>query len=125
MTLSDIQDRIAQTKKRRTEEFDCPLLGKVSIQSLTTSEIRAIKGKSITKDGRIDIEKHRKLDAHLIAACVCNGDNKPCLTVEEVDELDSVVTGALAAKCREFTNWDADANWKAIEAAAKNSESVP
>ena len=97
------------------------------IRSLTAGEMRAFRTSMSNSKGELIRKRADRLQELLIAQCLATATGDRILSDEDVmggdfDLLDGGEITALFAACKEHTGFGADADWQAIEDAAKNSE---
>lgn len=99
------------------------------IRSLTAGEMRAFRTSMSNSKGELIRKRADRLQELLIAQCLSAATGDRILADEDVmsgdfDLLDGGEITALFAACKDHTGFGADSDWKAIEDAAKNSEST-
>jgi hypothetical protein len=128
MSSDDVKRRFFSATKRRYQEVDVPLIGKVRIRNLTNAEMMAFKDSLLDDKGqrtaRLD-----KVNELLVAQCVVDeaGDRAFCdedAMGAAFGEIDGAPLAALYRACVVHTNYRQDPDWKAIEDAAKNSDAT-
>jgi len=125
MPASDVKGAFFNATKRRYDTVEVPLLGQVRIRSLTAGEIRAWRERITASEGA-ELQYANEL---LVAAAVVDDAGDRVFSDEDATsqlfaDLDGAAFSVLAKAVRKHTNVEADPDWKAIEAAAKNSEAT-
>lgn len=97
------------------------------IRSLTAGEMRAFRTSMSNAKGELIRKRADRLQELLIAQCLSTAKGDRILSDDDVmggdfDLLDGGEITSLFAACKEHTGFGADADWQAIEDAAKNSE---
>jgi hypothetical protein len=120
------RDAIASAKKRRYISIEVPLLGSVRLQSLTAGEMSAFRDSLVDSTTGKGTKRLDRVEHLLVAQCVVDAEGNREVTDDEVmqgyfDGADGGAISTLARRVREHTGFGQDLDWKAIEAAAKNS----
>jgi hypothetical protein len=120
-----IRERLSEAKKRRFSTVHVPILGDVRLRSLTQSEMRALRATVTNDAGDFDKSRAAQLEARVVVACVVDAEGNQEFTEDDVQlgtfaDLDGGAWTVLVAACKEHTGFGADADWKAVEGAAKN-----
>lgn len=111
--------------ERRYELVSVPGLGEVRLQSLTQSEMRAIRTSLRTKDGEVDRERFDRVDQILVSATAVDDNGTPLFSDDDAmgrtfDAIDGGAWAVLTAAVKRHTGWAADEDWQPVRAAAKN-----
>lgn len=125
MTLLSKADLFGKSDRRYRVE-SLPVGGEVRIQSLTAGEMRAFRLSLMTADGKLIKRRGDRVQMLLVAQCLVDESGNRLLSDDEAmsadaDKMDGAVIGFLFARCREWTGFQNDDDWSAIEAAIKNS----
>lgn len=113
---------------RSTRRFkNITVLGcNLRIQSLSESEMIAVRESFVDRKGSIVRSRSKRIQQILVSRCLVDDAGKRLFSDDDVfsgvmDQIDGgVVAGAFAA-CKEHTGFAADEDWAAIEDAGKNS----
>ena len=97
------------------------------IRSLTAGEMRSFRSSLSNAKGELIRKRADRLQELLIAQCLATATGDRILADEDVvagdfDLLDGGEIATLFAACKDHTGFGADADWTAIEDAAKNSD---
>lgn len=95
------------------------------IRSLTAGEMRTFRASLSNAKGELVKKRADRLQELLIAQCLSTATGDRILADEDVmagdfDLLDGGEISTLFAACKDHTGFGADADWTAIEDAAKN-----
>ena len=119
-----------QPATRRFREVHLGGNGRVArIRSLTAGEMRSFRSSLSNVKGELIRKRAERLQELLIAQCLSTSTGDRILADDDVmggdfDLLDGGEITSLFAACKEHTGFGADADWQAIEDAAKNSEAT-
>jgi hypothetical protein len=126
MTLT--RDDILRPSPRRYDAIPW-IGGSLRIQSLSGGEMRQLRDSFI--DGKGNAIKERISRQRAILLCWCIVDDAGNRIFSDADSqspswdtIDGKLLEAAYDRCRKWTGFLADADWSAIEDAAKNSEST-
>lgn len=119
------RDEFLRATARRYATVEVPSYGEVRMQSLTAAEMRSIRRSLRTEAGAFDNERFARIDALVVAAALVDDDGDRLFSDDDVmcgvlDHVDGGPWAVLCAAVKAHTGWDADRNWKPIEAALKN-----
>lgn len=130
MTFLTKQGLFHKNGERRIKDVPLPNGMTARIQHLTAGEMRQLRTSLMDKKGELIRKRADRLQELLVSRCLVDEQGNRMLTDEdamsaEMDALDGALVAALFRECRDWTGFAADADWQAIEDAAKNSESTP
>lgn len=102
----------------------------VRCRSITSGEARRLRKLFRTPDGEFDPDRGELFNELLIGACLVNGTDDRMFSEDEVlsgalSDIDNRVTVPLFNQLRKLTGMSPDEDWKALEAAVKNSKTTP
>lgn len=115
---------------RRYKNVPLPVGGTVRIQSLTAGESRSLKESLSDSQGRLIVARGRRLNYLLIAAAVVDESGQKLFSDADamgpdMDGIDNANVVKLSEEIKNHIGFTTDADFSAIEAAIKNSESTP
>lgn len=113
-------------QERRYVAVQTPL-GAVRLQSLTNGEMRTLRQSLVDRKGDLVKARSDRINELLLCYTIVNDGGARLFSDEDAfspawDEMDGHVVRNLMEAAKRHTGFGADADWQAVEDAAKNSE---
>ena len=121
------RDRFLQKTKRRFKKIMLPDGDTFVIRSLTGSEMRSFRESLVDRKGELIRARGDRLNELLLARCLVDDDHQTFLTDDDamngqLDDLDGAIVMCLAEQIKQWTGFQTDGDFSAIEHAIKNSD---